>query len=72
MTSPTGQAIGGEWMRFKGKLKEVWGALTDNDLDRYEGQLDQLIGHVQKSTGKAREEIASDVDRLARETKYRF
>ena len=72
MTNPTTQTLNGEWMRLKGKIREAWGALTDNDLDRYEGQLDQLIGYIHKATGEERAKIQKDVDRFSRETQYRF
>ena len=72
MANPTQQVMGGEWMKFKGKLREAWGALNDNDLDRYEGQLDQLIGHIQKTTGHERAKIKDEIDRIAKDVKYRF
>jgi uncharacterized protein YjbJ (UPF0337 family) len=37
----------GEWNQLKGKLKEKWGDLTDDDLDRISGQKDQLLGRLQ-------------------------
>jgi uncharacterized protein YjbJ (UPF0337 family) len=72
MTTPTQQTASGQWMKLKGKLREAWGALTDSDLDRYEGQLDQLVGHIQKTTGQERAKIHSDVERFAKEMQYRF
>ncbi len=72
MTNPNQEARGGEWLRLRGKLREAWGALTDNDLDRYEGQLDQLIGYIHKATGQERVKIKNEVERFARETNFRF
>jgi uncharacterized protein YjbJ (UPF0337 family) len=46
----------GDWKQFKGKVKEQWGQLTDDDLDRIEGKRDQLLGAVQKRYGIARDE----------------
>jgi uncharacterized protein YjbJ (UPF0337 family) len=66
------QQMGGAWKQFKGKLREAWGALTDNELDRYEGQLEQLIGYIQKTTGEERERVAENVNRISREAKYSF
>jgi len=46
----------GNWTQFKGKVKQQWGKLTDDDLDRIEGQRDQLLGAVQTRYGIARDE----------------
>lgn len=46
----------GQWKQFRGKVKEQWGELTDDDLDRIEGKRDQLLGAVQKRYGVARDE----------------
>jgi uncharacterized protein YjbJ (UPF0337 family) len=46
----------GGWKQFRGKVKEQWGKLTDDDLDRIEGKRDQLLGAVQKRYGIARDE----------------
>lgn len=70
MKSPTQQQLAGNWKQFKGKVKEAWGNLTDDDLDRYEGRRDQLVGHIQEETGEAREAIRDRIDGIAREAKY--
>jgi len=54
--------IKGEWTQYKGKAKEKWGDLTDNDLDRAEGQRDQLVGTIQEKYGIAKEEAERQVD----------
>jgi len=51
----------GQWKQFRGKVKEQWGKLTDDDLDRIEGKRDQLLGVVQKRYGVAREEAEKQV-----------
>ena len=48
--------IKGNWKQFKGKIKEKWGKLTDDDLDVAEGQAEQLIGKIQEKYGLSREE----------------
>ena len=50
------ERIKGNWNQFKGKIKEKWGRLTDDDLDVAEGQRDQLIGKIQEKYGIAKEE----------------
>lgn len=72
MDSPGEQQAKGAWNQFKGRLKEAWGDLTDDDLDRFEGKRDQLVGDLQQRTGESREALQRRVDELARETKYRF
>ena len=45
----------GNWNQFKGKVKEQWGKLTDDDLDVIDGQRDQLIGRIQEREGLDRD-----------------
>ena len=49
--------IKGNWNELKGKLKQEYGELTDNDLVYAEGQEDELLGRLQKKTGKAQDEL---------------
>jgi uncharacterized protein YjbJ (UPF0337 family) len=51
----------GNWNIFKGKIKEQWGKLTDDDLRVLEGNRDQLVGSVQKRYGIAKEEAETQV-----------
>jgi uncharacterized protein YjbJ (UPF0337 family) len=51
----------GNWKIFKGKVKEQWGKLTDDDLKVIEGNRDQLVGSVQKRYGVAKEEAERQV-----------
>ncbi len=48
--------IKGNWKQFKGKVKEQWGKLTDDDLDVIEGRTDQLVGKLQERYGIALQE----------------
>ena len=48
--------VQGNWKQFKGKIKEQWGKLTDDDLDVIAGRKDQLIGSIQERQGVAKEE----------------
>ena len=52
----------GKWMQLKGKVKEQWGKLTDDDLDQINGGADQLIGRIQERYGMARDEASRAVD----------
>ena len=49
--------IKGDWNITKGKLKQKWAKLTDNDLQYVEGQEEELIGRIQKRTGETREAV---------------
>jgi uncharacterized protein YjbJ (UPF0337 family) len=47
----------GNWNEIKGKLRQKWGQLTDDDLPQIRGEAEQLIGVIQRKTGDAREAI---------------
>ncbi len=53
----TNLKLRGTWNEMKGKLKEKYGQLTDDDLIYVEGKEDQLLGQLQKKTGAARDEL---------------
>ena len=55
--------IQGDWKQFKGKVKEQWGHLTDDDLDVIDGKKDQLAGTLQKRYGYARDEAEAQINR---------
>lgn len=52
----------GRWDQLKGKLKETWGQLTDDDVDIAEGEFDQLIGRVAERTGETSQKIRRQID----------
>lgn len=54
--------IAGTWTQYKGKAKEAWGDLTDDELDQVAGKRDQMVGLVQRKYGRAREEAETEVD----------
>lgn len=49
--------IKGDWNKAKGKLKQKWGDLTDDDLMYVEGKQDELVGRIQKRTGESKEAV---------------
>jgi uncharacterized protein YjbJ (UPF0337 family) len=51
----------GKWKQFRGKVKEKWGKLTDDDLDVISGKSDQLAGRIQERYGIAKEEAEREV-----------
>lgn len=56
--------IRGNWNQIKGKLKQQYAELTDDDLTYERGREDELIGRLQEKLGKTKEEIKKAIDRL--------
>ena len=53
--------IKGDWNITKGKLKQKWAKLTDDDLQFIEGKSEELLGRIQKRTGETREAVEQAV-----------
>ncbi|WP_337030846.1 CsbD family protein [Pantoea agglomerans] len=51
----------GNWKQFKGKMKEKWGKLTDDDMQVIEGKRDQLVGKIQERYGSTKDEAEREV-----------
>ncbi|CAA9406316.1 MAG: UPF0337 protein YjbJ [uncultured Ramlibacter sp.] len=58
--------VKGNWKQIKGKLKEQWGKLTDDDLDIIAGRRDQLLGRIQERHGIAKDEANRQVQDFER------
>jgi uncharacterized protein YjbJ (UPF0337 family) len=56
----------GKWHQLKGEVKSRWGKLTDDDLDRTEGDAEKLIGRVQERYGYQRDEAKREIDEFLR------
>ncbi len=54
--------IEGNWKQFKGKIKEQWADLTDDDLMKIEGNRNQLEGWLQARYGVAKDQVRKNVD----------
>ena len=54
----------GRWNEIKGKVKQEFGDLTDDDLKYSEGKEDELLGKLQKKTGKSKEEVNKWLNKL--------
>jgi uncharacterized protein YjbJ (UPF0337 family) len=54
----------GTWNEVKGKLKQKYGQLTDDDLAFAEGKEDELYGRLQKRLGKSKEELRREIESL--------
>ena len=54
----------GSWNEIKGKLKQQYGNLTDDDLVFAEGKEDEMLGRLQKKLGKSKEELRQMIERM--------
>jgi uncharacterized protein YjbJ (UPF0337 family) len=52
----------GSWNEVKGKLKQKYGDLTDDDLIFAEGKEDELLGRLQQRLGKGKEELRREIE----------
>jgi uncharacterized protein YjbJ (UPF0337 family) len=53
--------LAGKWKQMRGQVKEWWGKLTDDDLDRIDGKLDKLTGVLQERYGYARDQAEAEI-----------
>ena len=56
--------IKGGWNELKGKIKQAYGDLTDDDLIREEGKDDEMLGKLQQKTGKSRDDLVKWINSL--------
>ena len=54
----------GNWNELKGKLKQKYGQLTDDDLTFAEGKEDELLGRLQKRLGKSKEDVRREIEQF--------
>lgn len=62
--SATSDKMKGNWNQVKGKLKQEYAGLTDDDLQYEEGKEDELLGKIQEKTGETKEKIKSVIDSI--------
>ena len=56
--------LNGEWDEVRGKIKHIYGNLTDHDLLYVEGKDDELLGKLQKKLGKSKEQLRHFIENL--------
>jgi len=56
--------IKGKWNELKGKLKQKYADLTDDDLVYVEGKEEELLGRLQKKTGQTKEQLKAEIEKL--------
>lgn len=54
----------GNWNEIKGKLKQKYGQLTDDDLTFAEGKEDELFGRLQKKLGRSKEDLRREIEEI--------
>jgi uncharacterized protein YjbJ (UPF0337 family) len=54
----------GKWNQIVGSIKEGWGNLTDQDLEKVKGKKDQLVGLIQEKYGETKESIEDKINKL--------
>jgi uncharacterized protein YjbJ (UPF0337 family) len=53
----------GQWKQLRGRARERWGKLTDDDLERIKGDRDILLGKIQEYYGRSKEQAEDDLNR---------
>ena len=61
------QLLRGNWNEIKGMLRSKWGSITDDDLSAFDGNVEQLMGTIQRKTGEARERVEQFFEQLTSE-----
>ena len=61
--------MAGKWQQWKGKIKEKWGKLTDDEFDMIAGKRDKLVGKIQEAYGCTRDDADAQVTRWEKEYK---
>ncbi|WP_213794932.1 CsbD family protein [Klebsiella aerogenes] len=64
--------VSGNWKQLKGKAKEQWGKLTDDDMTVIEGKRDQLVGKIQERYGYAKDQAEKEVSDWERKNDTRW
>lgn len=64
--------ISGNWKQFKGKIKEKWGDLTDDDMTVVEGKREQLLCKIQERYGYGKDQAEKELKEWEDSNKYRW
>ena len=57
----------GKWKEIRGQIKEWWGKLTDDDLDKVAGNAEQIVGLLQQKYGYTRQRAEEEFNRRIKE-----
>ena len=58
------QTLQGNWNEFKGKIRSKWGQLSNDELQHFDGNVERLVGMIQRKTGEARDSVEKYLDEL--------
>lgn len=61
----------GQWMQLKGKVRQQWGKLTDDEVDQMQGNAEMLIGKIQERYGYERAQAEREVERWLNDQEQR-
>lgn len=64
MTDRRNSELEGNWEQVRGRLREAWGALTDDDVERSKGNWEQTVGAIRERTGEATETIETKLNEI--------
>ena len=59
------QTLQGNWNEIKGKLRTKWGQLTNDELQVFDGNVDRLVGLIQRKTGEARNSVENFLEEVS-------
>jgi uncharacterized protein YjbJ (UPF0337 family) len=62
--------LAGKWMQVRGQVKQAWGKLTDDDLNRISGRYDELVGLLQQRYGYARDKAEKEVTHFLEQNNF--
>ena len=54
--------IKGNWNQWKGRVREAWGDLTDDDIEQMAGERDQLVGRLQERYGWTKDDAEREIE----------
>jgi len=60
----------GKWKEIKGKVKQKWGKLTDDDVTQMQGSYEELAGKLQKTYGYQKDQAKKEIDNFIKENKW--
>lgn len=62
--------VKGKWSEMKGQLRQQWGKLTDDDVDKMQGSYEELQGKLQKAYGYNKDQSEKEIDMFLKKNKY--
>ena len=61
--------IEGNWTQMKGHVKQFWAKLTDDEIDKIDGQFEEFVGRVQERYGYSKEDARNKVNEFLKDYK---